>query len=194
MDSVKIKEKKHLVWTEKSHKEVLNCRIFSVCLTEQESACGKKGLYYYIHSPDWVNVVPVVKNQDGKDCFIMVWQYRHGSRSVTLEFPGGIKDEGESPEHGAVRELREETGYSPGSLHFAGKINPNPAFMDNTVYTFVALDCRLDNEQDLDENEIVDVELVPVEEVERNMGREPYINAIIMVALEWYRRWKTGSR
>ena len=58
---------------------------------------------------------------------ILVRQYRHGIQEVVLEVPGGVVDEGESPEEAAVRELQEETGFAAGSVRLLGKMMPNPA-------------------------------------------------------------------
>ena len=58
---------------------------------------------------DWVNVVPILADDKGNDCFLMVRQYRQGSASITLEFPGGVIDAGEDPETAARRELLAKT-------------------------------------------------------------------------------------
>lgn len=43
---------------------------------------------------------------------MIIIQYRPPVEAFCVEFPAGLIDEGESPEQAAVRELREETGYS----------------------------------------------------------------------------------
>ncbi len=69
---------------------------------------NRTGEFYTIQSNDWVNVVPLTEDRQ----VVMIRQYRHGSREVTLEIPGGLVDEAD-PREAAVRELLEETG-TPG--------------------------------------------------------------------------------
>ena len=46
------------------------------------------------------------------DRVILVRQYKHGAGRVVTELPTGMVERGESPKTGAIRELREETGYA----------------------------------------------------------------------------------
>ena len=183
----------HLEWKELGRTRVYETPIFDLYKIDREASSGKKGSFVVVACPDWTNVVPLVKNSEGEDCFLMVRQYRQGSRSLTLEFPGGMLDPGEEPRTAAIRELREETGYIADKLAYAGKINPNPAFMTNACHTFIATGLKHVAAQDLDENELVDFELIPVAELERDMGTGIHNHAIMVVALFWYQRWKRGE-
>ena len=71
----------------------------------------------------------------------MVDQYRHGSGSVTREFPAGLTDEGEDEESAAKRELLEETGMIGDLLEIAS-FNPNPAFMTNRQSFFLGTNLK----------------------------------------------------
>lgn len=183
----------HLIWKEVNRQKIFSTNVFDLYSTTRMTPEGQTNTFTIIHPPDWANVVPLVKDSAGRDCFLMIHQYRQGSESVTLEFPGGVLEPGEDPRSGAMRELLEETGYSAGKFRFAGKINPNPAIMDNWCHTFIAEELQKTHDLDLDEHEYVEVELVPVERVERELGEGPFLNAIIVTAYMWYRKWKTGK-
>lgn len=83
-----------------------------------------------LESVDWVNCVAT--DRDGM--LVMVRQFRFGSRSTTLETPGGMVDPGEDPLTAARRELLEETGYGGGTWTSLGAVQPNPAFHDNLCH------------------------------------------------------------
>jgi ADP-ribose pyrophosphatase len=66
---------------------------------------GERG-YVYVTAPRAVFCVPVTT--DGR--MVLVRQYRHPVRDVTLEVPAGSIEEGEAPLEAAARELAEEAG------------------------------------------------------------------------------------
>jgi ADP-ribose pyrophosphatase len=183
----------HLEWEEEYREKESSFGIFEVYRVTRVSPAGQRGNFVIVDAPDWVTIVPVLKDERGKECFLMVRQYRHGSRSVTLEFPAGVVEWQEEPDDAARRELIEETGRTAGNVVFLGKASPNPSFMCNTTYTFFASGLGDADEQSLDELEEVELEIVPVEEVISQMGIEPYDNAIMMSALAYYLRWKSGT-
>src|SRR5579863_8839498 len=47
---------------------------------------------------------------------VLVRQYRHPAGSLLWEVPAGTAEPGESEVEGALRELREETGYTAGRI------------------------------------------------------------------------------
>jgi 8-oxo-dGTP pyrophosphatase MutT (NUDIX family) len=116
----------------------------------------------------------------------MVWQWRHGARELSLEFPGGVFEPGENPEQAAARELYEETGYKPQKIKKIGEFSPNPAMMSNRVHFFLAENLQGKGKQELDEYEFVDVVTVDIDEVNKGMGTPPFIHALMGTALMLY--------
>jgi ADP-ribose pyrophosphatase len=85
-------------WSVASSRTVLANRVLN--------ASGGALEYFVLELADWVNVVPVTSERE----LVMVRQYRHATRGVTLEIPAGSVKENEVPADAARRELLEETG------------------------------------------------------------------------------------
>ena len=146
--------------------------------------------FFRIESPDWVNVVAMTED----DHFVMVRQFRQGSRMVTLEIPGGLIDPGETPEQAGARELLEETGFRAGRLESLGSLSPNPALFGNRVHMQVALDCVQVDEVRNDSTEHTTVELLPVSSL-RDVVREIGIDhALAVSALYAWEIWRDARR
>ena len=178
-------EVQHLIWKQESRREMYKTPVFSI----QESLCrspqGEPGRFTVIDAPDWAIVIPLLETEQGRK-FVMVRQWRHGTQCLSVEFPGGVFERGEEGIQAAARELREETGYTPGRIRKLGEMSPNPALMSNRVHFFLAEDLRDTGRQYLDQDEYVDALLIPAEEVIANMGKPPYIHALMASALALY--------
>ncbi|MFH1136173.1 MAG: NUDIX hydrolase [Pseudomonadota bacterium] len=134
-------------------------RLFSLkTKLSQSPRTGREFPFYILEAGAWVNIIPLtVENR-----VLLVRQYRHGTEEITLEIPGGLVEDGQTPEEAAARELLEETGFkSRNGLILLGRVRPNPAFMNNWCYSYLARDVFRVNDGDPDEAE--DLELVSVE-------------------------------
>jgi 8-oxo-dGTP pyrophosphatase MutT (NUDIX family) len=180
-----------LAWHEEGRKTLGRYRIFSVCESVCRSPEGVAKTFSVVEANDWAIVVPVIDAADGKR-FVMVRQWRHGAQTLSLEFPGGVIEAGEDSAAGAGRELLEETGIAAPKLRLLGTLSPNPAFMTNQTHVFLAEDLPEAGVKRLDEDEFLDVETIPVSDVLRDMGKPPYIHALMAAALMLYLR-ETGS-
>ncbi len=178
----------HLRWKELSRRRVTRHSLFDLSVAQRVSASGVRGEFLILNAPDWVNVVAVTPNAAGEECFLMVRQYRHGAEAITTEFPAGLIEQGEDPADAARRELLEETGCRAGRLRLIGTVSPNPAFMTNTCYTYLAEDLTRVAEKSLDELEQLEAVEVPVRTVSERIGTGELVNSLVIVAFLWYTR------
>jgi 8-oxo-dGTP pyrophosphatase MutT (NUDIX family) len=116
----------------------------------------------------------------------MVRQWRHGSETLSVEFPGGVIDPGEAPADGARRELLEETGRRAGRLTHVASLSPNPAIMDNTCHVFIAEDLEDTRALSPDDDEYIAIETVPASEVFLLMGQGAYRHGLMLSAMFLY--------
>jgi len=175
-------------WDLLSAEEVLRCHVFT--LRRHRARSPRTGAVHdfdVIDSRDWVNVVPITADQH----LVLVRQYRHGIGAVTLETPGGIVDpEDPSPAVAGEREMREETGYSAAQLIPLGIVHPNPAIQNNRLHIFLAPDARRVALPAGDETEEIEVELVPLVEVDALIARGAITHSLALTALLLARqRW-----
>ena len=101
---------------------------------------------------------------DGKGNMLMERQYRSAVDRVVWEIPAGKIDPDEDPAVCAARELEEETGYRAGVLRYLTPIAVALGYSDEIVHLFLATDLTR-GETNLDEDEFVDVQWVPVSQV-----------------------------
>ena len=185
--------KDNLAWSEESRKTVFSCSIFKVGERVCRSPDNTLKTYTVLDTSDWAIVIPALETERGRQ-LVMVRQWRHGALQLSLEFPGGVFEKGEDAIVAAARELREETGYIAGKIEKLGEFNPNPAIMSNKVHFFLARDLKPPLKQELDEDEYVEVETVPWEEVFRGLGKPPYIHALMGTAMSLYLRREQVKR
>ncbi len=131
----------------------------------EEEGTGHFGYFYIVNAPDWVNIIALTDAGE----MVLVEQFRQGSERIELELPSGIINEAESPSDAALRELLEETGYERSDrseFKKIGEFAPNPAFIRNTCYTYILTHARPTGREHFDENENINVRLVPKSEIE----------------------------
>ena len=119
---------------------------------------GKSAEREWVSHMGAVCIVPLLP--DGR--VIVEKQFRYPVGQVQLEIPAGKLD---SPDEdhleAAKRELREETGYHADRWQCLGCIHPAPAYSSEKIWVYLAEDLHR-GAQDLDEDEFLEVETVPL--------------------------------
>ena len=110
-----------------------------------------------------VEVIPLLHPSDR---LLLIQQYRPPMDAVVLEFPAGLIDAGEAPENTAVREVREETGYTGTVRWISSPTCSSPGMTGETVHLAImdideTAPQNLTPEPQLEDGEDIEVLCVP---------------------------------
>ena len=157
-------------------------RVFTVRSERSVSPRTEKvGSFHVIDSAPWVNVIAITARSD----VVLIRQYRHGNHQVSLEIPGGLVEEAD-PAEAAVRELLEETGFTGDPPELLGSVSPNPALFSNRCYMYLIENVRNTGLVRLDENEDIEVELVPLSRIPALIRDGSIDHALVIAAFHFY--------
>ena len=171
-------------WITLDKRKIDNFKIFDLSwIKRKHPDSGKEGEFVVLDSAQWVNIIPVTK--DNK--VVLIEQYRQGTDELTLEVPGGLVEPGENPQDAGERECIEETGYEGnGKSLLLGENTPNPAFLNNKCYSYVWFGCELKYEQKLDRHEDIKVIEVPLSEIRNYILDGKIRHSLVLTAFFFY--------
>lgn len=176
-------------WRIQRSEQLLDGRVFRVRKdVTVNPRTGQPHDMYVLENPDWVNVIPLTPD----DQVVMIDQWRHGSRTVELETPGGLMDDGENITAAAQRELLEETGYAPEKIIHLGTVLPNPALQSNRQHYVLATGCRQVAELNLDHAEDIAVRLVPLGDIREYIRTGKIMHGIVIGGFYWLELHRRG--
>ncbi len=112
--------------------------------------------YYWVDKIPVVIILPIIS-----DKIVMVKQYRYPMRSESLEIPAGHLWPDEDPKECAIRELKEETGFTAGKMEKILKYHPSTEYSTQVYHIFVAEDLK-EGETSRERYEFIDMEILSV--------------------------------
>lgn len=101
------------------------------------------------------------------DKVVLIKQFRKPIEQVIWEIPAGKLEIGETPRECAIRELKEETGYSAKNIKLIHKFFTSSGFSNQKIYIFLATGLTK-GEHEFDEYEIIEKYEIDINEA-RNM-------------------------
>ena len=138
--------------------------------------------FHTLEVPNSVNVIAITEQKS----IVLIEQYRHAIRQVSLEIPAGNIDAGETPIDAAKRELLEETGFAGGHWSPLGTTFPFSSRLSCAVYGFLALGVQRERAPQLDSGEIISVTEMPwTDFASRLHGVLPILQEGNQLAMAW---------
>ena len=117
---------------------------------------------------------------------VMIRQFRKPADKVMFEVPAGKIDPGEDPMEAAVRELREETGYTASSVKYLCRFYTSVGFSEEVLYLYL-MEGLTAGETDFDENEAIDMEEWSIEDLHDMVMRGEIDDAKTIIAIQYAR-------
>jgi len=169
--------------TLKASRRVYTGRVIALDVDTVAFPNGTVGELEIVRHPGASAVVPFLDDPAGEDPrILLIRQYRHASGGYLFEIPAGRLDEGESPEKCAIRELREETGYSAATLEHLSSFFTTPGFTDERIHVFMAIGLE-PGDQALESDEILDLHPTHISEALKRVSTGEVVDAKSMLGI-----------
>lgn len=118
--------------------------------------------FFVTIKPDIAMVLAITNSKE----IILVRQYRHAVGDFFLELPAGLFEPTlENAEAAAIRELKEETGYTAEKVIKIATLYDKPSKDTNKTHLFVAENVIKTDEQNLDVTEEIEIVLIPIDSI-----------------------------
>lgn len=143
--------------------------------------------WFRVDRPDSAMLIPELP--DGRIVLI------HGTRDTTgpqpkYELPAGAVEPAETPEHAALRELTEETGYVAAEIVHVGTFTESPGISGSRCSSYVGLDL-VQREQSLDPAENWVPVALTLDEVDNLSLAGEIVDGSTLAALYLYRLYRS---
>lgn len=153
--------------------KILNLRVDTVELPDKKYS--KREI---VEHPGSVAVIPITED----DSIVLVKQYRKAVEKFLLEIPAGKLEINEEPRVTAIRELREETGYSTEKMEYLMEFYSSPGFTNEKIYLFLATDL-VKGELDHDTDEYITVEKYNIDILKKMIERGEIIDSKTIIGI-----------
>ena len=105
---------------------------------------------------DKISYREIVEHRGDEKKMVLVRQFRKAAERAVLEAPAGKIEEGEDPQLTAIRELKEETGYSADHIEHITSFYSSIGYSEEVIHLYYATGLT-PGETNFDDNEAMDV-------------------------------------
>jgi ADP-ribose pyrophosphatase len=176
--SCQIKEENIMPFELIRSETLLQGRAFKIRRDYLKTPDGRETRLEIIEHGGSVVLIPI----DDEGNLLFVRQYRHAAGKDLLELPAGTRDDDESFEKCAAREIREETGMEAGILQKVGEFYLAPGYSSEFMVVFLARGLKA-NPLDADYDEFLQVEKIPLKQAIQMAERGDVPDAKSLAAL-----------
>lgn len=163
-------------------------KIISLQVDEVRLPDGGTASREIVKHPGAVAVLGIVD-----DRMIVVEQYRKPLERSLVEIPAGKLDPGEDPLDAALRELKEETGYTCSNLQLIHSFSTSPGFADEIIHLYAA-EHLVPGESNLDQDEFLNCETITFEQAWQYVQEHRIADAKTIMAVYAWRNFRlTGE-
>lgn len=152
------------------------------------AADGTECVREYTLHPGASAIIPVFDNGD----LLLERQWRYPLNRSFLEFPAGKLDAGEDPLASAIRELREETGFSAAQWARAGQMHPVISYSTEVIHLFLAKGLTK-GPAALEAGECLDLVRLSQDDFFQAVHQGQVTDAKTMTAALWLSQWRAGA-
>ncbi len=164
--------------TTMSSKDIFEGKIIKVRVDKIRTKDGGESFREIVEHPGGVAIAALA---DGK--MVLVKQFRKAAEQVLLEIPAGKIEKGERPEITAVRELKEETGFTASRMKHLFTFYSSPGFSSEKIYLYMA-EGLVSGEAEPDENEHVEMVQYDIDTLIKMIEKGEIIDGKTIVAIQ----------
>ncbi len=156
-------------------------RVVALRLDKVELPSGKTTIREVIEHPGAVGIIALT----GKNEVVLIKQFRQAVGEDMWEIPAGKLEAGEDPRECAVRELKEETGFSARHWQKITYFYTSPGFANEILHLYLARGLMA-GEQCLDPGEFIDIHPIPIPAALAKVKRGEICDAKTIISLLWW--------
>lgn len=153
--------------------KILNLRIDTVELPDKKYS--KREI---VEHPGGVAVIPVTDDNS----VILVKQYRKAVERFLYEIPAGKLEINEEPRQTAVRELKEETGYTANKLTYLYEFYTTPGYCNEKIYLFLGEEL-VEGEAVPDSGEFIESVKIHIDDLLKMIDRGEIIDSKTIIGI-----------